>query len=76
MSNLEQFEKDFTAHLENKFNKSNETENIKKLAEAESTVHDFVDKYIERFGLNRNDLNITATHLISEFAKRKIKYIE
>lgn len=76
MSNLKQFEKDLTAHLENKFNSSNETENIKKLAEVENTVYDFVDNYIERFGLNRNDLNITSTHLISEFAKRKIKYID
>ncbi|OXB05000.1 hypothetical protein [Flavobacterium pectinovorum] len=76
MSNLEQFKKDLNVHLENEFNVSNETDSIKKLAEAENTVHDFVDKYIEKFGLNRSDLNITSSDLISEFAKRKIKYIE
>lgn len=76
MSNLEQFKKDLNVHLENEFNASNENDSVKKLAEAENTVHDFIDNYIKKFGLNRSDLNITSSDLISEFAKRKIKYIE
>ncbi|SNR72446.1 hypothetical protein [Flavobacterium sp. ov086] len=76
MSNLKQFRKDLNAHLQNEFNASNETDSIKKLAEAENTVHDFVDNYIEKFGLNRSDLNIISSDLITEFAKIKIKYIE
>lgn len=76
MSNLEQFGKDLNVHLEKEFNASSQNDNIKKLSDAEKTVHAFVDSYIEKYGLNRSDLNVTATYLISEFAKKKINYIE
>ncbi|MBE8723442.1 hypothetical protein [Flavobacterium hungaricum] len=76
MSNMAQFEKDFNEHLEKEYNASNQNDSIKKLADAEKTVHAFVDNYIEQYGLDRSNLNITATYLIRKFARRKINYID
>ncbi|UPZ14366.1 hypothetical protein [Flavobacterium humidisoli] len=76
MSNIEQFEKDLNDHLAKEFNASNQNDNIKKLSDAENTVYEFVNNYVKKYGLDRSDLNITSTYLISEFAKKKINYIE
>lgn len=76
MSNLSQFEKDFKAHLENIFNSSKEEDNIKKLAETENTVTNYIDQYIENYDLKRIDIVNIANFTLEEFGRKKINYIE
>ena len=73
---IRQFEKDLRQHLENVYNASLEPDDIKRLAQTEKTVFDFVDDYLLESVLIARDVERITQEVLDQFARSKINYIE
>lgn len=73
---IEQFEKDLRVHLETTFAASPEPDPIIKLNQTEQTVFEYVDSYLLETTLIAKDVERPIQHILDEFAKSKIKYID